>query len=159
MTSKWLFNLPPRCSSFALAALAMVALGCSGPATDDTAELVPASGTVMVDGDVVANAAVTFHPTGTTGDPAVGVTNELGMFTLTNSRGREGAEPGNYKVTISKFALADGSPFPPDADSGDFAALGVEHIPPKYSDPGQTELTAEVPPGGKSDLYFELSTE
>jgi hypothetical protein len=148
-----------RCVCLALILVTSATLGCSGGANDDTAELAPSGGTVVLDGAPVANAAVTLTPAAKAGNGAVGVTNEFGIFSLTNVRGREGAEAGSYKVTISKFAMEDGSPFPPDADSGDFAALGVEHIPPKYSDPQQTELTAEIPPGGKNDLYFELTTE
>jgi hypothetical protein len=134
--------------------------GCSGQESDDTAELAPSGGMVTLDGDPVAYAAVTLHPTtGSSGAGAFGTTDETGMFTLKNPRGREGAEAGSYKATISKFAMEDGSPFPPDADPGDFAAMGKEHMPSKYSDPERTQLTVEIPPGGKPDLHFELTSE
>jgi hypothetical protein len=154
-----IISFPRRCVCLALVLITSFHLGCSGGAGDDTAELAPSGGTVVLDGEPVANAAVTLTPAAKAGNGAVGVTDEFGVFKLTNVRGRDGAEAGTYTVTISKFAMPDGSPFPPDADSGDFAAMGVEHIPPKYSDPQQSKLTVDIPPGGKNDLYFELTTE
>jgi hypothetical protein len=132
--------------------------GCSGAPEDDTSELVPAGGLVVLDGEPVSNAAVQFVPT-KGGSPAFGVTDDLGMFTLRNARGREGAEPGEYRVTISKFAQPDGTPIPQDADSGIIGSMGMEHLPENYSNFDRTELKAEIPATGSSDLYFELVTK
>ena len=135
--------------------------GCSSglrELPEETAELVPVGGVVTLDGEPLANAVVQFYPTsdGQGGAGYFGHTDLTGRFDLASPGGRSGAAPGSYTVVISKFARADGSPFPPDADSGAFAAEGVEHVPPKYSDSGRTELRATVPQEGKTDLEFPL---
>ena len=125
---------------------------------EETAELVPVGGVVTLNGEPLANAVVQFYPTSGGGQGAgyFGHTDLTGRFDLASPAGPSGAAPGSYTVAISKFARADGSPFPPDADSGVFAAEGVEHVPPKYSDPGRTELRATVPQEGKTDFEFPL---
>lgn len=150
-----------------LAALATTVLlaGCSSglrELPEETAELVPVGGVVTLDGEPLNNAVVQFYPAsggkgGEGGGTAYfGHTDLTGRFDLASPGGRSGAAPGSYTVVISKFARPDGSPFPPDADSGEFAADGVEHVPPKYSDPAETELRATVPQDGKTDFEFPL---
>ncbi|MCG6155528.1 carboxypeptidase-like regulatory domain-containing protein [Rubinisphaera margarita] len=131
-------------------------LGCGG---GDNVEisLLPVTGTVLADGQPVANAAVTFAPYGAqVGRPAYGRTDESGKYELAFVDGRPGCPPGNYIVTISKFAQPDGSAFPANVPPEEQTAIGVEHIPPQYSDPTKTKLLAEVSPQG-GDIPFEIS--
>ncbi len=127
---------------------------------DDTAQLTPAGGTVTLDGEPLAYASVQFIPQSADQQGAYyGSTDMAGKFELQNARGRLGAEAGQFTVVISKFAQKDGTPLPPDADSGDVAALGMEHLPPNYSDPNKSEIRATIPPGGKSDFEFPLKSK
>jgi hypothetical protein len=126
---------------------------------EDTADLVPVKGSVTMDGEPLANATVMFIPAG--GSPQLSyyaTTDFSGKFSLASPLGRSGAAPGDYTVTISKFARADGTPFPPDADSADFGT-GVEHIPPIYSDFARTQIRATVPQEGREDFDFPLKSK
>lgn len=68
------------------------------------------SGTLAVTGKVtkggqpVSGAAVTFVPTATDGKAASGTTDASGAYKLTTFVNGDGALPGSYKVTITKFA-------------------------------------------------------
>jgi hypothetical protein len=59
--------------------------------------------------------------------------------------------PGKYSVTLSKMVDTNGNPPPPDADVGQMIEDGQlrEAMPPQYTDPASTPLSAEVPPEGK----------
>ena len=132
-------------------------LGCGGadqsqglPAT------VPVTGQVTLDGAPIEGAVVTFVPTGKTmGIECVGRTDDTGMYTPKQTRGGEGVPPGTYTVVISRF-LRDGKPVTSTAPGA--GAMGVlpESLPPKYSDPTVTKLTATVPDeGGTIDFALE----
>lgn len=138
-----------------------VLAGCGESEPEETQSLSPVSGAVTLDGEPLTYASVQFHPQagGDAQATYFGTTDMEGKYELASPRGRPGAEPGVYTVTISKFAQADGSPLPADADAPEFAALGVEHMPPKYNDPAQSELRATIPEGGKTDLNFPLTSE
>ena len=136
--------------------------GCSGEELKpDDAELTSVKGTVTLDGEPLANASVQFIPSVGSGVKGTyyGTTDMAGKFELRNARGRVGAEEGQFTVVVSKFAQKDGTPLPADADSGDIAALGMEHLPPKYSDPQKSEIRATVPSGGKEDFEFPLKSK
>jgi len=137
--------------------LCLVALlGCGGGDSVDIS-LHPVTGTVLADGQPLPNAAVTFSPYGAqVGRPAYGRTDEAGKYELAFVDGRPGCPPGNYIVTISKFAQPDGSAFPASMPPEEQTAVGVEHVPPQYSDPTKTKLLAEVSPQG-GDIPFEIS--
>jgi hypothetical protein len=136
--------------------------GCFGESEPEEIQTVfPVSGVVTLDGKPLTSASVQFHPqaAGSAQSVYFGTTDMEGKYELTSPRGTPGCEAGTYTVTISKFAQRDGSPLPADAQAEDFAALGVEHMPPKYNDPALSELRAVVPQGGKSDLNFPLTTQ
>jgi len=150
MTSTTFWKVSLVCSLFVMS-------GCGGAGDEAEVSLLPVSGTVMADGQPLANVAVTFAPDGDQiGKPAYGRTDESGKYELAFSDGRMGCPPGSYRVTISKFAQPDGSAFPPDVPPEEQTATGVEHIPPQYSDPTRTKLLAEVSPQG-GDIPFEIS--
>lgn len=132
-------------------------IGC-GKSADEGPDLVLASGIVLLDGKPLAGAGVQFHPAqnSSASHAYFGATDSSGNFALKDRGGREGCEPGQYKVVVSKFALPDGSPIPEGAEGAAVAAEAVEQLPPRYSDPQQTELAHEVPQGGKDDIRIEL---
>ncbi len=141
--------------------LALLAAGCGGSSTpkNPLPTTVPVGGVVTLDGKPLNRAAVKFIPDGETkGVECYGFTDESGRYELTQLRGGTGAPPGTYKVVISMFAKADGTPAevgpnaPPPADQG-----AVEALPPQYSSYTASKLMAQVPPGG-GDVKFELKS-
>lgn len=138
----------------------MVAAGCSQSLENDPdastskGELVEVTGTVMLDGSPLGNAFVRFEPdSGTKGTMSWGLTDSSGSFRLQKNNNLQGCHVGRHKVTVSKFARKDGTPLPKDVDGATAAAEGMEHLPPRYSDLDQTELSFDVPKEGKK---FEI---
>lgn len=132
-------------------------LGCGSGVEQPEVDLVPVSGTVTMDNKPLSNASVRFIPIeGLASLSCTGVTDTNGKFTLRTRNADEGCPTGKFKVVISKFARQDGTPLPDDLDGATAAAAGMEHIPPKYSNSEKSELTAEVPEGGKEDFQFDL---
>ncbi|MCG6155043.1 carboxypeptidase-like regulatory domain-containing protein [Rubinisphaera margarita] len=99
--------------------------------------LIPVTGTILLDGEPLANAAVNFQPTkGTTTQGAYGVTDAAGKFTAKQYSQTEGVEPGTYSVTFSKIAMPDGSPIPEGQTAADVGA--VESLPPHLTAASET---------------------
>jgi hypothetical protein len=126
-------------------ALVLVA-GCGrGP------RLEPARGTVTLDGNPVAQAAVMFVPQDG-GQIASGATDQNGRFELFTGN-RPGAPVGAYVVCISKQKLQN--------LVGETAGPGSVQIewltPKKYANPETTPLRASVASGGK-EHRFELTS-
>lgn len=71
---------------------------------------------------------------------------------LTDANGKFEAKlyPGSYKVILSKKVDSAGNPPAADADIGQLEADGQlkESMPPQYTDPLGTPLSAEVPEKG-----------
>lgn len=128
--------------------------------TEESADLVPVAGVVTLDGAPLAGASVRFLPTeeSSAGGSYFAATNADGEFELQSRTMKSGAEVGDYLVVISKFAMEDGTPIADDADPGD-VALGMEHLPPRYSEQSETELRASVPVDGKTDFEFPLTSD
>jgi len=136
------------------ACLMLVANGCGGskPAT------APVSGTVLLDGKPVADAAVLFEPA-EGGVPARGSTDSTGQFSLSTFTRGDGAVPGRHRVAISKmimegikaddFGLEDSSAAP--------ASQPKSGVPRRYADPATSGLEATVEPGGVS-VEFSLES-
>ena len=141
----------PLCLILSLVVLS----GCMEAGKTRDIKLEPVTGTVKLDGQPLAGANVQFLANGGMGY-SYGATDASGKYVLKAADGREGVEAGAYKVTVTKFAKPDGSPLPNDLPPDESAAQGVEHMPAKYADPEQTELTADVPAGGKT-FDFDLS--
>ena len=66
---------------------------------------VKTTGTVTLDGEPVANAALMFIPD--SGRPASGTTNTNGEFQVSSFGGNDGLPAGNYRVTATKLVLKD----------------------------------------------------
>lgn len=121
-----------------------IVVGCS---QSDTAgpKLVAVNGTVTLDAKPLANAQVTFLPTGNTpGFGSTAKTDAEGKYKLKGQRGGEGAVAGTYKVVISKRVLPDGS----IDDKPPIESQAKEMLPVKYSMEPQSTLTATVPESG-----------
>tara|TARA_R110002095_G_scaffold84126_3_gene73075 strand:+ start:3147 stop:3590 length:444 start_codon:yes stop_codon:yes gene_type:complete len=128
-------------ASFLLPAL----VGCSPTPEDqpDTAEVI---GMVVLDGEVLPGAVVTFAPE--SGRPSTGITDNEGRFELAYNKETKGARIGKHTVRISTqryIQNADGS-----------TTEQQETIPEKYN--AASTLTIEVKPG-KNDFPFSLDTD
>jgi len=84
--------------------------GCSS----NSSGTIAVTGKVTKGGQPVSGAMVTFGTTATEGKAASGTTDASGVYELTTFVHGDGALPGSYKVTITKFA---GTEAPP-AESG-----------------------------------------
>ena len=82
---------------------AVLVAGCySGPARPRT---YPVSGTVTWKGKPVEAARAVFVPAGKDGEAASGVTDALGQYRLTTYVAGDGAQPGEYRVKVSKYDM------------------------------------------------------
>lgn len=139
-----------------IAALICLAVcGCGRSAKSPKVQVLPVKGTVTLDGKPLSGANVVFM----TADPPaafVGMTQEDGTFQLQGAEGRAANCQGPCQVTISRLAKSDGSPLAP----GEMPALvgAVEQLPSKYSQFGETTLSANVgAEGGTFD--FPLTSQ
>lgn len=123
-------------------------VGCdssSGPKT------VNASGVVLLDGNPVDGAQVTFiDDAGQI--TAVATTDAAGKFSLMHNGEKKGAVPGSYKVQVSKTKLT--------GNEGGGTEITISHgLPPKYASIATSNLTQVVPDSGISDIKIELSSK
>jgi hypothetical protein len=141
-----------RSRSAAFLILVLAGCGKGGPSH------VSVSGTVMLNGEPLSGALVTFIPTGST--PGIGAearTGPDGGYQLTDRRGKPGTEPGTYKVTIGKRLMPDGSEVPPDDPTPPIRSPARESLPPNCSDRDRTELQVVVPEqGGTLDFPLQV---
>lgn len=148
-----------------------LALGCfsSGPKPYGITETeaVSVQGVITLDDKPVPNANVTFTFDGAGPKGFVssgGMTDSSGKYQLRSGK-TLGTPPGRYKVTINRWAKADGSTFTPNPEKGlDLEQAKMsgdvkEFMPPKFSDLEQTELTVEVTKDQKDPVNFNLKSQ
>lgn len=139
-----------RFHRFFAAPLLLILLGCSNP--HGTANV---SGTVLYKNQPVDGATVIFHPQSqdAKAKPAQGLSKSGGKFTVTTyfgpSEQEPGALPGDYKVTVTKIDEPQGA-YDPHKDPP-----LKNHVPPKYSTPQNSPLTAAIK-AGSNRLEFKL---
>jgi hypothetical protein len=139
----------------ALAGLAAILLvGCTKK--DTRPVRVAVSGTVLRQGQPVAEATIIFEPQGST-PAATGLTDASGNFRLTSFDTDDGAVPGEYLVAIRKVQVikTDRPPNAPD----DFTAPPADEkwlLPVKYGHTSTSGLTASVKPDAPNNFTFEL---
>ncbi len=119
-----------------------VVSGCGG----DSGELpaVPAAGTVSYQGKPVSKGTIHFQPE--KGRPASGPI-DGGKFTLTTYKEGDGAVAGKHLVAVEVTEEVK------DKD-GDTTVKYV--VPQKFANPTSSKITAEVPPGGKTDIVIDI---
>jgi hypothetical protein len=123
------------CRLVACAVLGVMACGCSG---GKQPKVVPVAGKVLFEGRPVPRAQVVFVPLS---DPApaaarpVGTTDEDGRFRLSTFTQKDGAPEGEYAVLVTLFPLVG---------QKDDLRLGPNVLPPRYADPRQSPLKAQV---------------
>jgi hypothetical protein len=136
--------------------LTLALLGC-GP-DPNAPEMAPVEGTVYLNDRPLANATVTFTPTGSTrGVVSTGHTGADGRYTLKTVRRQDGAAIGTHRVVINKLELPDGSSPAPDA-GGPMDTAAKEALPGRYSSAERTTLTATVKANG-GPIDFRLTSD
>lgn len=147
--------------------LCFVALGCViGCGPKNPLGVVKVTGKVMMDGQPVTGARVSFVPKNETdGQLASATTNSQGVYSLTTAGAGDvtGAIPGNYNITISKNeTVTEPTPYDdlplderPSVVSYALPKI-IKHLPAKYESPTNSGLTATVAKGGKNVFDFDL---
>ncbi len=119
--------------------LALLVPGCS----NSHRPVYPVRGQILVQGQPLPQAIVTFHPVGASTDdlrPSA-QTDDQGYFTLTSYAGGDGAPQGEYAVTVTCFrSFTDRN-----ASEGDESTRNV--LPPRYANPATSQLRATVGEG------------
>jgi hypothetical protein len=128
--------------------MAVIAAWSVGCGTGPYEELLPARGTITLDGSPLDGATVAFIPAKSTQmQPSYGYTDTDGKFELKTPEGFEGVSPGEYRIVISKIVMPDGTAVPPGSQTG--GAEGNESVPLPHSDPRATENIAVVVDGSE----------
>jgi hypothetical protein len=145
-----------RCRLSLSLAVCLFGAGCGD------SSYVPVSGSVTFDGKPLADAIVTFQPMATERSDVGGVgsfgrTDEQGRFTLEamTPSPRKGALVGKHRVSIGTVGeVADQTS--DAASTSPIPQLKPDIIPPRYNT--QSTLECDVPPGGLTDVKFELTS-
>ena len=128
--------------------------GCGKSNSRPGIATLPVTGVVTLDGKPLSGADVLFATA--EGASFAARTKDDGSYQLQGLAGRGAACKGVCQVTISRYLKPDGSPLGPE----EFPAMveATESLPPKYSFPGETTLSVDVPEqGGKFD--FPLTSQ
>ena len=136
--------------------LVVLLAGCGGSISS-------VSGTVTLDGKPLADATVQFVPDGV-GRDATGQTDKNGYFSMSTLKPGDGVVAGNYKVVISRpLGEVDKTVHATSGDAMNVPAKAPVKkdagpaFPKKYTQPGLTPLTQEVPVSGS--LKFDVKSE
>lgn len=143
-------------------------LGCSG-GSGGAQKVYRVTGKITMNGGPVANAAVSFSPLDKQ-PVAVGRTNASGDYTLTTYVAGDGAAAGKFTVLVYKDGGGGDAPvsgheaynsgvFDPGASHAANKKAGggsTSALPAKYGAADQSDLKAEVKPGGPNKFDFDL---
>lgn len=95
---------------------------------------VPVVGTVMLDDAPLSAAVVEFFPVSqVAGNGGHGRTGSSGRYEVATWQGKKGLPPGDYRVTIEKRVMPDGSDFPFDSDDWPDKSVTRQILPAKYA--------------------------
>lgn len=143
---------------------AVTLLGCAGAEGDsDRPATFPASGVITLDGSPVEGAQVAFNPEDPKGQGAFGRTDAEGRYELTTFETSDGAVPGKYIVTVTKYdvppPMAEASEeeyIPPEA-GGARPKAPKNELPNQYSQMHTSDLRAAVAADGENQFDFALT--
>lgn len=145
-----------------LAAGSLLLAGCGKKKNTKQPDTAKVTGTVTYKGEPVEGATVTFLPAESKdmmskgkGNAAYAITNKDGKFTLKTFSPDDGAVPGKYIVTVTKFEKKPVESVP-DTDSADYKPPGENDAPPK---PPKNELPAKYADIKTSDLNAEVHAD
>ena len=154
-------------------------VGCSESDSSGRPKTYTASGTVTLNGQPLEGATVNFYPMEGSGS-AIGMTDANGKYTLTTYTSNDGAVPGQYKVSITKYeggaapkatnTPPPGTLAPGDLDAATYAqpnegaaAAGAAAptgpknlVPEKYSNADSSGLRGTIDPKDGNENNFDL---
>jgi hypothetical protein len=135
----------------------LVALLCgSCTKQDERKPVFPVSGHLLYEGQPTPQALVIFHAVDDPNPPPAkprGVIDKDGRFTVSTYVRGDGAPVGRYTVTVTWQ-----KPLNRPGNVGE-EAFGPNLLPPKYSDPKTTDLSAEVKEGVNELPPFHLKRQ
>ena len=141
--------------------LVCLSTGCSG----SKISVAYVEGIITFEDQPVSGATITFSPKESTGQTAVGYSNEKGVYKLSTQGGKDegGAIPGEYLVAISKSNVPlvplDQATYGQQTTGGGKPGVSPKYdalIPKKYSNTTTSGLTATVSKG-RNNLPFDLA--
>ena len=156
----------PKCSLWPRMLILSAATLCMGCGND----LVPVTGKLLLNGEPLSGASVTFNKTDSEGGrPASGFTKEDGTFQLTSYSVDDGLVPGEYKITVRKLATSQQLESEP-GETVDVQMLAYQAsspaspynkdvknvVPDGYGDVKTTPFSCKIPPEG--ELVFDLDS-
>jgi hypothetical protein len=121
----------------------LLVAGCGG--TDRLA----VEGTVTFQGEPIAEGSITLRPIEGTQSPTAGSRIVDGKFRIDADGG---PRPGTFRVEIAASRPTGRKIM--DPETGQPTDMIEQYIPPRYN--RQSELTAEITPGGPNELEFNL---
>lgn len=133
---------------------AVLALGATGCST--ASKLAPVSGKITYKGAPCDGALVVFHPleSDRVNDPKpVATTAADGTYNLTSFAENDGAEPGEYGVTVVWNAPAKEAKM---SISGE-GSVGSDRLKGSYGNPASTKLKAKIDLGKLNEVNFDLN--
>jgi hypothetical protein len=133
-----------RMKRFVLAMLCLVCVGCGPPQTF-------VAGTVTFDGAPVEKAGIEFHATGRGGFTGV-------AFTDADGRYRARVAPSALTAVIRAYRVV-GKEKSPRFEGGPLEDELQQYLPPRYSDPGKSELRIAPVSGRTTVADFALTSD
>lgn len=119
-------------------------------------------GIVTLDGAPLADAVVSFSPTGSSGKYASGRTDATGKYVLTAMQGGgegKGTLAGEYVVLVTKHEVKQlSTPRPNQGGGPPITTETVNTLPAVYNDAKAAKLTATVA-SGQNKFDFDLSSK
>ena len=136
----------------------VVLINCPITGCNNSPNIVPVNGTVLLDGKPLEGAAVLFHPKADE-RPAVGITDKRGTFHLTTRSQGDGAHVGLNKVSITKES---DEPLLNNAEDANDAEEGIQDFtlitPAQYASPELSGIEIDVYPGMES-ITLEMTSD
>jgi hypothetical protein len=129
---------------------------------DNSHGLAPVSGTVLYNGQPLANAVVGFVPAEGGGRGANGTTDKNGNYRLTTFQSDDGALVGKHRVVVGATEKSE-KPKMPDGDVPQEGGMPGKQEPRKLLSPARymnydtSGLTADVVAGKKNVFDFDLT--
>ena len=148
---------------FCVVALMLYSMGCTRSKLDG---LVPGSGTVTLNGEIVQGAMIMFSPINPTPTQrsASARSDANGDFRLMTLEPGDGIFPGEYKVIVKKIQTVGGEiPVVSEEDRRNPELTErretVHLLPQKYGLPSTTDLVVTIPPKGNKSIQLNLEGE
>lgn len=148
-SSRWRM---PRTASLALV---LCLAGCTGGSRLPKPNTVPVTGKVTFKGEAVADATVSFVPTGSHRS-AYAKTDAAGAYKLNTAGNNDGAMPGDYQVIVTK-SVSEGAAASNDIAAPQQPVKFKSLLPEKYAQASSSGLTASVKKDGANRFDFSLS--